>query len=361
MGFGANYSSQDVLRSFLLVLAAGAATGIGAAVVFVPRVIEYTSKKALAASLGFSAGAMIFISLVDIYQTAIDGFEKAGHGSDDAFIYSTLGFFAGVLLMKVGLREKGGLSIDRSIDRSINQSFRVPLLCPFISPSHAIRPQVTDLFISLILGDEQMPDMIHFFNKQETVLAETSTQDHHQGHSSHSADDDEEAGISSAEERQTEETAAQKKLVHMGIAAAVAIFLHNLPEGAVTFASYMDDPSVGVVLAFAIGIHNIPEGLCVAMPIYFATHNRWKAFWWGILSGVSEPFGALIVYFVLGGSFSGNTNGILFSMLAGIMTMLSMDELLPSAHRYDPENKVVTSFLVLGMFVVGMSLVLFSL
>lgn len=152
----------------------------------------------------------------------------------------------------------------------------------------------------------------------------------------------------------------KQDLVHMGVATALAIAIHNLPEGLVTFVSYMDDPAVGVVLAVGIGIHNIPEGFCVAMPIFYATGNRWKAFMWGILSGVSEPIGALIGYFLLGGSFSGNTYGILFALVAGIMTMLAVDELLPNAHRYDPENKVTTWALMTGMAALASSLIFFS-
>lgn len=129
-----------------------------------------------------------------------------------------------------------------------------------------------------------------------------------------------------------------RQLMHMGAATALAIAIHNFPEGLVTFVAYTHDPAVGVVLAIGIGIHNIPEGLCVAMPIYYATGNRWKAFMWGILSGVSEPIGALIGYLVLKGNMSGNTHGVMFGLVAGIMTLIAADELLPTAHRYDPKN-----------------------
>lgn len=132
----------------------------------------------------------------------------------------------------------------------------------------------------------------------------------------------------------------------------------HLREGLVAFISYMDDPAVGVVLAIGIAIHNIPEGLCVALPIYYATGNRWKAFLWGILSGVSEPLGALMGYFVVGDSFSGNTYGLLFGVVAGIMTMLAVDELLPNALRYDRD--VVTGSVLIGMAVMAVSLMLFS-
>ena len=115
------------------------------------------------------------------------------------------------------------------------------------------------------------------------------------------------------------------------------------------------------ILYFGIGIHTIPEGLCVAMPVYYATGNRCKAFLWGILSGVSEPIGAIIAWAALKGSdLSGNTYGILFGLVAGIMTLITVDELLPTAHCYDPKNTTVTYSFIFGMFAIAASLMLFS-
>ena len=49
----------------------------------------------------------------------------------------------------------------------------------------------------------------------------------------------------------------------------------------------------------AIAIHNIPEGIAVSVPVYCATGSRRKAFWLSFMSGLSEPIGALLGYFVL--------------------------------------------------------------
>lgn len=97
------------------------------------------------------------------------------------------------------------------------------------------------------------------------------------------------------------------------------------------------------------------------MPLYYATGNRWSSFLWGMLSGMSEPIGALIGWLILKRSFSSVTYGIMFGLVAGIMTFITLDELLPTAHRYDPKNTVVTKVLFLGMFAIALSLVLFSL
>jgi ZIP family zinc transporter len=150
-------------------------------------------------------------------------------------------------------------------------------------------------------------------------------------------------------------------LFKTGVATAFAIALHNFPEGLVTFVSYVSEPAVGLALAVGIGIHNIPEGLCVAMPIYYATGSRWKGFFWGTLSGFSEPFGALIGWVVIGHSFSGNTYGIMFGLVAGVMVYICLDELLPTAYKYNTKGSIVNWSCIFGMFLIALSLVLFSL
>lgn len=152
-----------------------------------------------------------------------------------------------------------------------------------------------------------------------------------------------------------------KKILTMSINTAVAIGLHNFPEGLATFVAALNDPKVGAVLAVAIAIHNIPEGLCVSLPVYYATGNRWKAFTWGILSGLSEPFAALLGWLVLANRFSDSMYGGIFGGVAGMMVIISVKELLPTAHRYDPEDQVVTYSFMTGMAVMALSLVLFVL
>ena len=121
----------------------------------------------------------------------------------------------------------------------------------------------------------------------------------------------------------------------------------------------MDDPSVGISLAIAIAIHNIPEGLCVAVPIYYATGNKRQAFLWATLSGVTEPIGALIGWLALRGEVGETTYGILFGLVGGMMVMICLHELIPTAHRYDPDDKIVTNSVIIGMIVMAFSLVLF--
>ena len=158
----------------------------------------------------------------------------------------------------------------------------------------------------------------------------------------------------------TDEEIENKKLVRMGMQTAVAIALHNFPEGLATFVAVLEDPKIGAILAVAIGIHNIPEGFCVALPIYYATGNRKKAFWWGALSGMSEPVGALLGWLILANSFSDAIYGLMFGLVAGMMVMISLKELLPTAYSFDPGDTVVTNSLIArSMVVISLSLVLY--
>lgn len=149
-----------------------------------------------------------------------------------------------------------------------------------------------------------------------------------------------------------------QKLMRMGLMSALAIAIHNFPEGLATFTAALKDPSLGIAIAVAIALHNIPEGLAVSVPIYFATGNRKKAFWMSFASGLSEPLGALVGYLFLSRFFNDVTFGILFAMVAGIMVFISLDELLPSAREYGQAHLAIYG-LVAGMFVMAVSLLLF--
>jgi len=152
--------------------------------------------------------------------------------------------------------------------------------------------------------------------------------------------------------------AADPKLMRMGLVTALAIGLHNFPEGFATFLAAMTDPYLGVSVAVAVALHNLPEGIAVSVPVYFATGSRKKAFWFSFLSGVSEPVGALAGFFLLRPIFSDAVFGLTFGAVAGIMVFISLDELLPMAKEYDRGHLSIYS-LMAGMAVMALSLLLF--
>jgi len=148
-------------------------------------------------------------------------------------------------------------------------------------------------------------------------------------------------------------------LMRMGMFSALAIAIHNFPEGLATFTGALQDPSLGISIAVAIAIHNIPEGIAVSVPIFYATGNRKKAFLYSFLSGLSEPVGALLGYFLLMRFFNEAMFGVVFASVAGIMVYISLDELLPTAERYG-EHHVAIGGLIGGMAVMAVSLLLFA-
>jgi ZIP family zinc transporter len=149
-------------------------------------------------------------------------------------------------------------------------------------------------------------------------------------------------------------------LKRTGLFTALAIGIHNFPEGFATFVSALDDINLGITIALAIAIHNIPEGMAVSLPIYHATGNKKSAFWYATLSGFAEPIGAILGFFILLPIMGAATLGITFGIVAGIMIYISFDELLPAARVYGNAHTTILG-LVFGMFVMASSLVLFKL
>ena len=150
-----------------------------------------------------------------------------------------------------------------------------------------------------------------------------------------------------------------KKLYRMGLFTALAIAIHNFPEGLATFVSALTDTKLGIAIAVAIAIHNVPEGIAVSIPIYYATGSRKKAFTYSFLSGLAEPVGAIIGYAIFFSFFNEVVFGVLFASVAGIMVFISLDELLPTAQEYG-EHHLVIYGLIAGMAVMAMSLLLFA-
>lgn len=370
----------NVGAAFGLVIGAGAATAIGASVVFFPSLVKLASRRVLAGALGISAGVMTYVSFVEIFQKSQDSFLDAGHSEEDAYLYATLCFFGGLVVMILVDFGVKWLSGDH------HHHHHAP-------DEHAHHSQGSDSAEKVVLetDDEQvvaphcvgciddpvgeLQDWHQMAEEEEQKTADLRVRTPTDDQSEVTGEDfaeNEKVGEGSdpmvapegaeplgSGELDEEKTREQKKLVRMGINTALAIGLHNFPEGLATFVAALDDPRVGAVLAIAIGIHNIPEGLCVALPIYYATGNRCKAFMWALISGASEPIAALLGWAILANSFSDDLYAILFGFVAGMMVIISTKELLPTAHRYDPEDTVVTYTFIVGMCIMALSLVLF--
>lgn len=386
MGNGLSQTGQ----AFLLVTGAGLCTALGASVVFFPSLANLAKPHVLAISLAFASGIMVYISLVDIYTKAIVGFIDAGYDEGKSFIYATLSFFAGCLIM---------LALDQVVDllmawdskrrgehhddsrASALVEHHHGTLCGAAPEDAEAIDQMRNNFETKIaqegVGGGVVQQIANRFEAEREVVApsagNTPVTDHLSSvtkeKKSDGTEDDDATDLRAKKEEMMANNAPMldtttgdegKQLTHMSWAMAASIAIHNFPEGMVTYLAYMSDSAVGIALAIGIAVHNIPEGLCVSMPLYYATGRRFYSFLWGTLSGLTEPLGALLVYLILADGMSGVTNGILFGIVSGMMTVISIDELLPTAHKYAANPKHVTYTFLIGMLFIAASLMLFS-
>lgn len=237
-----------------------------------------SSSRFLCASLGFSAGVMVYLSFMEILPEALHYLEQY-FSPTRAGVMNVVIFFLGILV--IGL-------IDRFVPSQDNP--------------------------------HEIPDVVSL------VTVNQQTDPH---------------------------------LMRTGILSALAIAIHNLPEGLATFTSYMADPQIGISIAIAVAIHNIPEGIAVAVPIYFATGNRMKSIVVALLSGLSEMLGAVLGLALFSFSNTDLMLGIVLALTAGVMIYISFDELLPTAERYGKHHLAIYGVLG-GMAVMAISLLMLA-
>ena len=260
---------SNVIFALSLTVLAGLATGAGSVIALFAKT---SNTKFLAGSLGFSAGVMIYVSMIEIFQKART-YLSIAVGDKTGYYLAAASFFAGILF--IGL---------------------------------------IDYFVPSAEGD-----------------------------------------IGNLTEKDNRSAALKR----MGILSAIAIGIHNFPEGLATFTSALKDPHLGIAIAIAIAIHNIPEGIATSVPIYYSSGSRKKAFIVSFFSGITEPLGAIIGYLILRPFFNDVLFGALFGMIAGIMVFISIEELLPMAREYE-KSKVTIIGVILGMAIIALSLLLFA-
>lgn len=146
-----------------------------------------------------------------------------------------------------------------------------------------------------------------------------------------------------------------KKLLSTGLIVTIGLIIHNFPEGMAVFLSSFTSTRLGILLAIAIAIHNIPEGIAVSAPIYQATKNSSKAIKYAFISGIAEPLGAIIAYFLLKPYLNQNIISYIFALVAGVMVYISFDELLPACFKEGHSHRTIFG-IISGMIIVSLSL-----
>jgi ZIP family zinc transporter len=299
---------NNVWLALGLTTFAGLSTAIGSLIAFTAKRTNY---RFLSVATGFSAGVMLYVSFVEILLKGSNALTES-YGLRLGNWLAVGAFFGGIFLMAL---------IDALIPAAENphETHSESETAPLHDPS------------------APMPDFA-------TAGAAPTGGPHPGGVHDHARVD--------------------RKLMRMGLFTALAIGIHNFPEGLATFLAVLQDPTLGLAIAVAIALHNIPEGISVSVPIFYATGNRKKAFVYSALSGLAEPVGAGIAYLVLrafvgsnGGSFPPQVMGIVFGLVAGIMVYISLDELLPTSRAYGKGHDSLIG-LVAGMAVMAISLLL---
>ena len=289
-----------------LTVFAGLATGIGSTIAFFAKETNY---RFLSVSTGFSAGVMLYVSFVEIFYKGMGALTEA-YGDYWGRWINAGSFFGGMFLIGI---------IDNLIPAAENphETHAEKEIAPLRDPKVPLPD-----FDAVTRADREVTRGIHDHGRY------------------------------------------QRKLLRMGLFTALAIAIHNFPEGLATFLAALRDPGLGVAIAVAIALHNIPEGISVSVPIFYATGNRRKAFMYSLLSGLAEPFGAGIAYLALrvmvgneSGVFPSQVMGILFGAIAGIMVYISLDELLPTSRAYGRGHESIFG-LIGGMVIMALSLLL---
>ncbi|RLN20323.1 hypothetical protein BBO99_00001496 [Phytophthora kernoviae] len=316
-------TGHAVAVAFALNIAAGAATILGGMVVFNKRLVYLANPLSLAVALSISAGVMLFISLAEIFGESVKSFSE-------------------------------GIKTDSmSEDTATGHGWLAAACCAAVGVALIY---IIDIFVGMISPEHDHTEIDNLENLHEEFAFHDSKNSQNGG-----------TPIVELESQTTPNTGmffkmdetAKKNLQRMGLLSALAIGIHNVPEGIATYASSIQNSSVGFSLAFGIGLHNIPEGIAVAAPIYFATGNRWRGIMWCVISAVAEPVGGVIAWLAIGDGMGHISEGILYGLVCGIMVCICVKELLPTAFRFAGEKThLVAIGIFFGMFVMIASLTL---
>ncbi|KAI8472349.1 MAG: ZIP zinc transporter-domain-containing protein [Monoraphidium minutum] len=392
-----------------MCLAAGLCTVAGGALVFV---VKGANRSFLSASLGLAAGVMVYVSFVEILGvSALESFKAAGASPPAAARYATFGFFGGALLTwllgkladglmgsgdalarlrrrlarrKVAAAGGGGEESSSECDGSPHGA-RVEIALS-MSDLEAAHPKAdASSGPPAGAGHPRRRSLGHGHGHPHTAAAARPTIADPEfwcaacrrgcacGRPEAGGPDGEPLlgdsdgggggasdGAPAGAEMDVGEGGAAA-LSKLGLLAALAIGIHNLPEGVATFIAAVQSPALGALIVVAIALHNIPEGICIAMPIYYSTGSRWRALAFCLAAGMAEPLGGLLGWAAL--SRAGATPlalAVMFSVVSGMMVFISLAELLPTALRYDPGGRLATAGLYSGMAIMAASLMLFS-
>ena len=296
----------NVEMAFLLTGLAGLSTGIGSLIAFF---IKGKNIKYLTLAMGFAEGVMIYVSFLEILPKAMNGLE-AYYNTVACSVENMITATCGELSEETKrIVKEGYSSVGAWVAISV---FFAGMLLVVLIDKWVLSPSSSNKFVD-----------------QANKTGENAKMN-------------------------------ASKLRRIGILTALALAIHNFPEGVATFVATLEDPTLGLTIAVAIAMHNIPEGIAVSMPIYYATGNRIQAFSYSFLSGLVEPLGAFLGYIFLSPYLTPEIMNILLAGVGGIMVFIALDQLIPGAENYG-EYHWRTYGVVVGMAVMAVSLLLLNM
>jgi len=363
-------------HAFLLTLAAGLCTVIGAAVAFClkPEDVERERSPVLGGSLAFAAAVMLYVSFIEIWPESLSHYEMIDADNHDSHDHDSHDHHSHDSHVSDSHEDDHNGTDSHEDDHSHSHEDDHSHSHDHDSHEHdhdsheeekedyqlAHFYTTLTFFFGIFLGFLCNRCVRLFENRKGNGAVPPAQQKdveiQLEGKNTTDPTKDDDSSVIKV----VDDTERKMRLMRAGLVTAISIALHNFPEGIVTFLAAVVNWQLGVATAFAIAMHNIPEGISIAIPYYYATESRWKAFAIALLSGLAEPLGALIGWAILGDDIDNDVYAFMFGVTAGVMVYISFCELLPLARRNDPEDKVTTICIFLGMFVMDLSLFIAS-
>ena len=365
-------TGSDVAVAFGLSFAAGLSTCVGAIVLFFKCLTHLAKPATLGIALGVSAGVMIFISLTEIFNLSVHNFQK--------------GFAVKNELQTTSITSDYG-EITNTTTNYVNCDDSICKGHGWSAASATFLLGVLIIFLLDIVVHKMSPDTHEEFDPKELELLHKKDDESAQGPS---CDGDvkgcmngkangecsntnigKNAGHLSSERKNplqnkntklatTSSTSSKNQLNRMGILTALAVSIHNLPEGVATYIAAKGGSRLGAAMAIGIALHNIPEGIAIAAPVYFATESKCKAFTWTIVAGFAQPVGSILCWLVIGEGLNPMVDGVIYGIVSGMMVTISFKELIPTSLKYNTDVKVFISSILSGMAIMIISLILFA-
>ena len=377
------YSSSDIGLAITFVFLAGMMIAVGGALSFlIPK--KYT--KVLPIALAFSAGVLIYLAFIEVFEATYHGFESTDAEEWVVHIYTSLTFFCGIIIGGVlefivhklggGHDHHGGdiTSGNNDSDNSDDDDDDVvndklpPQNTKGLKTIHVASKSDDNIDIKATanananantnandaspnINESQQEQMEKAGQEEETEKEKLKQQKQQQQGETRKERTRIKSGLSVIEEKQ---------LMRVSFATAVALSLHNLPEGLATFVGTIADPAIGFSICIAVAIHNLPLGVSIATPVYIVTQSKWKAIGVSCIAAITQPIGGLIGLIVIHSGVSDVSFAVMFGITGGLMVFTCFRELLPAARMQDPNDQYTSLLVFIGMVVLDISLILFD-